>query len=42
MRAVQAVPGSEEYQARIDELQDELGNYQANIEASISGYCCWE
>ncbi len=30
MRAVQAVPGSEEYQARIDEIQDELGNYQAN------------
>ncbi len=30
MRAVQAVPGSEEYQARIDEIQDELRNYQAN------------
>ena len=30
MRAPQAVPGSEEYQARIDEIQDELRNYQAN------------
>ena len=30
MRAVRAVAGSEEYQARIDEIRDELRNYQAN------------
>ncbi len=30
MKAVQAVAGSEEYQARIDELQDTLRDYQEN------------
>jgi hypothetical protein len=30
MKAIQAVPGSEEYQARIDEIQDNLRDYQDN------------
>ena len=30
MKAIQAVPGSEEYQARIDEIQDTLRDYQDN------------
>ena len=30
MKAIQAVPGSEPYQARIDELQDKLRDYAEN------------
>ncbi len=30
MKAIQAVPGSEEYQARIDEIQDTLRDYEEN------------
>jgi len=30
MKEIQAVPGSEEYQARIDEIQDNLRDYQDN------------
>jgi polyhydroxyalkanoate synthesis regulator phasin len=30
MKTIQAVPGSEEYQARIDEIHDKLRDYQDN------------
>ena len=30
MKAIQAVPGSERYQARIDEIQDTLQDYVSN------------
>ncbi len=30
MKEIQAFPGSEEYQARIDELHNELRNYTSN------------